>query len=162
MTGLFFVSYLLGEHDSAIRLQLNLSVDTTTQSLRGHCLRQEQGQASQHMVPVSGSYDMVGAPGSGHPSLHPLIVARLQADLPAPVALQTGFSLHMLLSPEWKNGNASFRLGNDCVQDAPVTLEPTLQLKQAAMHQLKEYLRCTYGRAFGAYLPASFELSFVE
>ncbi len=156
MTGLFFVSYLLGDTDFAARLQLDLTVDTTTQSIRGHCRRQLPGR--QDTLPVSGSYDTVCASGSSEP----LIVARLEADLPVPAALQTGFSLHMLLSPGWKTGNASFRLGADCVQDAPVTLEPTRQLKQAALGQLNDYLRCTYGRAFGAYLPASFELSFVE
>ncbi|GGC61239.1 DUF1842 domain-containing protein [Undibacterium terreum] len=157
MTGLFFVSYILGD-PAAIgpMLQLNLSVDSHNHSIRGHCLVMQQG--TQSGLPVTGSFEAISIPNA----TGKLVAVELEADLPAADALKTEFNLHMLVTADWKDGNASFRFQHHVIPDVPVLLEPTRQLKQAALGQLQEYLRCTYGRAFGAYLPAAFDLNFVE
>ncbi|MES2073423.1 MAG: DUF1842 domain-containing protein [Pseudomonadota bacterium] len=162
MTGLFFASYLLANPaTTGPTLQLNLSIDTTNHSIRGHCnLRQQHARFGFDVIgfAVSGSYETIGVPGVASV----FNAVKLEADLPDPLSAQPELHLHMLMSIDWKAGNASFRFGQEHVQDATVTLEPTRQLKQAALSQVDQYLRCTYGRAFGAYLPAAFELNFVE
>ncbi len=157
MTGLFFVSYVLGDPAAnGTMLQLNLAIDTVSHSLRGHYQATRQG--SRAGASVSGTYETLSLPTAKGM----FIVAKLESELPDPVTLQRDLNLHMMLSMDWKNGNASFRFRKELTQDVPVALEPTRQFRQAAQNQLEEYLRCTYGRAFGAYLPAAFELSFVD
>ncbi len=157
MTGLFFVSYVLGDPAAnGTMLQLNLAIDTVSHSLRGHY--QATWRGLQAGASISGSYETISLPTAKGM----FIVAKLESELPDPVTLQRDLDLHMILSMDWKDGNASFRFRKKLVQDVPVALEPTRLLRQAAQHQLGEYLRCTYGRAFGAYLPAAFELSFVD